>query len=164
VSCVQAVFLTFLPALCKAVLSLATTETGSLRECSHIRCTLHSLRRSKARASLSLILFRRILGFQYVCRDLGMRQCHRQPCQKQPSTNTASRSRRKTKSGFPGNPCCRRHPVRPFARSMAASRSSVARLPVERIAAMTFDRFCLVRESVTGIFFRRRTSRLCGGA
>jgi hypothetical protein len=52
----------------------------------------------------------------------GIRQWLGQPCQKQPSTKTASRCRRKTKSGLPGNEGCRRQPVNPLARGWAGAK------------------------------------------
>lgn len=66
-----------------------------------------------------------------------------QPCQKQPSTNTAMRSARQTKSGRPGIGRCLRHPLSPAARNKSRRRSSVLRLPVPRTA-------CIVRERSAG--------------
>jgi hypothetical protein len=82
-------------------------------------------------------------------RTASARKCHRQPCQKQPSTKTARRARRKMKSGRPGSGWWRRQPTMWAARKMEASFSSVALLPRERTAAMTWLRFCLVNTSAT---------------
>jgi hypothetical protein len=86
-------------------------------------------------------------------------ECFGHPCQKQPSTKTATRSFRNTKSGRVvvgrvaprGDPAllsplsasrfppatltatCRRHPVTPFARRSLARAISVSLLPRPRI-------------------------------
>jgi hypothetical protein len=82
-----------------------------------------------------------------------------QPCQKQPSTKTASRRGWKTKSGLTRNffnfrpstfhwsEAPRRQPVMPWARKTVMSRSSVAVLPRERMADMTAERFRFVNMS-----------------
>ena len=85
-------------------------------------------------------MFRAIFGIQKVLRDFGILQCHRQPCQKQPSTKTARRSLRNTKSGLPGNCWLRRQPLIPYARKIEIALSSVALLPFERTAAITRER------------------------
>ena len=83
-----------------------------------------------------------------------------QPCQKQPSTKTASLRARKTKSGFTRKAfgfvasagqqsvAPRRQPLMPWARKTEMSRSSVAALPRERMADMTAERFRLVKTSL----------------
>ena len=68
-------------------------------------------------------------------------------CQKQPSTNTATRSRRKTKSGLPKTRAFRRQPVIPCARNSAIIRSSVSLFPFPRIADITALRLALVKMS-----------------
>jgi hypothetical protein len=60
---------------------------------------------------------------------------------------------RKTKSGLPGNGWCRRQPLIPRSRKMAANFSSVSLLPFDRIAAMTCERF-----------FFEKTSAIASGA
>ena len=128
-----------------------TTRWGFFSECSQMRCTRQpSLRRIRL-TSLSRALFRPIFGSQKFCRDLGIRQCHRQPCQKQPSTKTVTRSFRNTKSGLPGSRWFRRQPRIPFPRRIVTSLSSVSLFPFERTAAMTRDRFFL--ENTSGIRF-----------
>jgi len=107
----------------------------------------------------------------------GFVACNGQACQKQPSTNTASRSLGKTKSGrtekmrfadcglrdeLDGTRLARRfrvprsafrisrcllQPVMPCRRKSAASASSVSRFPRERIRAITSERFALVKTS-----------------
>ncbi len=82
-------------------------------------------------------------------------ECFGQPCQKHPSTKTAKRRFRKTKSiltlvgrdrrarrfaSVVRITCCLRHPAIPAARKSLASANSVSRLPRERIAAITSDR------------------------
>jgi hypothetical protein len=53
------------------------------------------------------------------------------------------------KSGRPSKGWWRRQPVMPKARRMEASFSSVALLPRERMAAMTWERFFFVNTSGT---------------
>jgi hypothetical protein len=112
-----------------------------------MRRTRHLELRSCATTLRSLALLRAIFGSQYAVPDLGLRQCHRQPCQKQPSTKTAKRLRGKMKSGRPGSGECRRHPVTFAARSIAISFSSVAWFPFERISAILAERISLVSMS-----------------
>ena len=82
----------------------------------------------------------------------GHRRVRGQPCQKQPSTNTATRSRRKTKSGLPKTRAWCRQPVMPRSCMSAMRRSSVARLPRERMSAITALRFAFVKTSVIRAF------------
>ena len=84
-----------------------------------------------------------------------------QPGQKQPSTKTARRCGRKTKSGFtrkeqadpgeagPRSVAPRRQPVMPCVRKTAMRRSSVAAWPRERRADITAERFRRMKMSVT---------------
>lgn len=64
-----------------------------------------------------------------------------QPCQKQPSTKTASCADKKEKSGLPGIATkCRRQPFILFARNSRATARSVERFPLDLTAAMISDR------------------------
>ena len=128
---------------------LRATDDDSRSECSQTLTTLQPRFRSNLDTSRSRALFREILGVQKPWRDLGIRQCQRQPCQKQPSTKTATRSRRNTKSGLPGNDCCRRQPLIPCARKMDISFNSVSLFPFERTSAITSERFLLLHTSGT---------------
>lgn len=130
----------------------ARTLDGDLKECSHTRMTRHPRARSAADTTRSLARLRPILAVQYTELLAGIRQCFGQPCQKQPSTKTARRSLRKPKSGEPGNGSCRRQPVMPFSRKIAASRNSVSRFPRDRIFDITSDRSDL--ESMSPIYAR----------
>ena len=79
-----------------------------------------------------------------------MRQCLAHPCQKQPSTKTATRSFAKTKSGRPKIAACRRHPFNPAARNKPTKINSVALFPRDRTAAIIRDRSALLNVSATG--------------
>jgi len=73
------------------------------------------------------------------------------PCQKQPSTKTASLIALKAKSGVPGKEFkLERHPVMPLFRMRLRSANSVDRVPRLFIAAMTAERF-----------FFEKTSAIC---
>ena len=109
--------------------------------------------------------------FQKARLDLGLVACRGQPCQKQPSTKSARRAERKTKSGrtekilagrrcraglkfgprsstaLPGIWTCLRQPVIWLARNSLASTSSVSLLPRERMRDIKAERFALVKTS-----------------
>lgn len=91
----------------------------------------------------------RIFARQNLALCFGQVACAGHPCQKQPSTNTASRARGKTKSGLPANGCRRRQPLMRGSRKSATNRSSVSLLPEPRIRAITAERFALVKTSGT---------------
>jgi hypothetical protein len=59
----------------------------------------------------------------------GMEPWAGHPCQKQPSTKTASRARRNTKSGLPKTFARLRQPVILWSRKIDTNRNSVARFP-----------------------------------
>jgi hypothetical protein len=88
--------------------------------------------------------------------------CLGHPCQKHPSTKTAVRDLRKTKSGRTANlrlpdfriTQCRRQPVIACLRSNFASATSVSLLPRLRIRAITSDRFALLKTSDIFIYHR----------
>ncbi len=75
------------------------------------------------------------------CRAAGSR------CHKHPSTKTATRSFRNTKSGLPKKRCCRRQPVIPSARISLTSASSVALFPRDRTRLITSERLAFVKTS-----------------
>ena len=139
----EQLFCSSLPAI------LRTTELGLARWCSQMRITVHPAWRSDRVTDWSRILFRASFFFQYAALVPGCRPCFGHPCQKQPSTNIATRSRLKAKSGRPGSGGWRLQPVIRAARSMDASLSSVSLLSRERIAAITRDRLALLKTSAT---------------
>ena len=75
----------------------------------------------------------------------GTLECFGQQCQKQPSTKTAIRARRKMKSGLPNTGWCRRQPVTPAARNSWVSASSVSLFPRPRMRDITWERLALVK-------------------
>lgn len=121
--------------------NLLTTASGLSRSCAQNRSTRQPALRNSLVTTLSLCLFRFSFRSQKLRLLPGVRPCFGHPCQKQPSTNTAGRSRRKMKSGLPGNRWCRRQPLIPCARKIDASFNSVSLLPFDRMAAMTCERF-----------------------
>ena len=116
---------------------------------SHTRSTVQPARRSVRVTSRSRAALRENFAAQKAARVAGCVACRGQPCQKHPSTNTATRSLRKTKSGFPNTRAFRRQPVISCARSSAIIRSSVAAFPLPRMRAITALRFTLVKMSAT---------------
>ena len=114
---------------------------------SHTRSTVQPAARRARETARSRCAFRASFGCQYARRDEGTRPWRGQPCQKQPSTNTATFSARKTKSGLPGSGAPRRQPVMRCSRINAIKRSSVARFPRERMSDITALRFARVNTS-----------------
>ena len=117
------------------------------RSCSQIRSTRQPRFRSVLLTSRSRCTFRASLAFQNATRVFGVRAWRRHPCQKQPSTKTASLAVRKTKSGLPSSDTPRRQPKMSCFRSKCASRCSVLALPVLRTLPISALRFALVRTS-----------------
>ena len=79
---------------------------------SHIRKTAHHPdARSARETARSRCAFRASFVAQKATRVFGVRPWRGQPCQKQPSTNTATFCARKTKSGLPGSGVPRRQSV-----------------------------------------------------
>jgi len=132
-----------------AVLILRSNRASFLRDnsCSQMRSTRQPRCRNVRVTSRSRVLFRASLEAQYAIQVRGIWPCRGQPCQKHPSTNTATRSRRQTKSGEPSSGTPRRQPVRPYARSKRTNRPSVLVLPVLRTSAMIAERRCGVKTS-----------------
>ena len=126
----------------------------------------------RSRAMLAANFRRQNAAFPF-----GRVPCRGHPCQKQPSTNTASRAARNTKSGRtrevrriaprppPFRPAerlgalalepgassargtCLRHPVIPWARSRRASAPSVRAFPRDRMRAINWLRWAFVKTS-----------------
>lgn len=119
-----------------------------------MRSTRQPRLRSVLLTSRSRCAFRASLAFQNATRVFGMRAWRGQPCQKQPSTKTASFAARKTKSGLPSSGAPRRQPVMRCSRINAISRSSVARFPCERMRDIRSERSTAVSVSATATFWR----------
>lgn len=94
----------------------------------------------------------------------GLVPCWGHPCQKHPSTKIASRSLGKMKSGRPKMGMCRLHPVILCRRSNRANAISVSLFPRDRIAAITRERFLLVKTSLIRVTDLRRFRRSVGPA
>ncbi len=118
--------------------------------CSQIRSTRHPAALSVRPTSLSRLLLALSLSFQNSALFAGRRPWMGQPCQKQPSTNTAVRLCRNTKSGRPNTGRFLRQPVMPSARKTEARAHSVSRLPLERIVDITSDRLAFEKTSGMG--------------
>ena len=117
---------------------------------SQMRRTVQPEARSARVTVRSRSAFRASFAAHHAARVTGLVAWRGQPCQKQPSTNTATFSARKMKSGLPGSGAPRRQPVMPCSRISAMRRSSVARFPLERMSAMTALRFAGVKTSAIG--------------
>ena len=103
--------------------------------CSQIRATLKLLFANSITLLRSRLTLRRILAAQNGELFFGMWPQRGQPCQKQPSTKTASLLLTKTKSGFPGKPGrCSFHPLKPALTKANRRRISVVRLLRPRTA------------------------------
>jgi len=136
---------------------------------SQIRTTRHPARRSIRLTRKSRARFPASFRRQNARWFFGLVACRGHPCQKQPSTKTASRAFRKTKSGRTENGdvpgartalsarvaaltvirTCRLHPEIWCARNNRASATSVSLFPRERMCDITSDRFDLVKTSGT---------------
>lgn len=108
----------------------------------------------------SLTTLRAIFCSQYARCAFGIRHFVGWPCQKQPSTNTATRAVGNTTSGFPWREYRRRHPVMPFSRKTVIRQASVERFPPDFTCAMIHERFCRLNVS---IFSAAPTSGRHGG-
>ena len=87
-----------------SVLMRSKQATGFDRSCSHSRTTRMPSFCNVWVVTRSLILFLWILAFQNLALILGIRPHFLHPCQKQPSTNIATRLWEKKKSGLPNTP------------------------------------------------------------
>lgn len=129
---------------------LPTDNISLLVECSQTLRTdqpslLSRLFTRLSRRILASIFLRQnavfVLGLRFLAHVL-------HPCQKQPSTNTASLILRKAKSGLPGmDSRLERHPVMPSRLRIARTASSVDFVPRPFIAAMMADRFFFEKTS-----------------
>jgi hypothetical protein len=106
---------------------------------SRMRTTAHPARRRPCETRASRRLFDSIFSRQNFLLLRG-RYLHEHPCQKHPSTNTATFRRGHAKSGRPVTGHCLRYPRRPAAQRIRLIASSVVRLPFERTEAMIFER------------------------
>jgi len=104
-----------------------------LRSCSQILNTYQPARRNVRVTTASRARLPESFRRQNARLYFGFVACLGQPCQKHPSTNTASLSFRKTKSGLPNTGWLRRQPVMPCRRHNFASASSVSLFPRPRI-------------------------------
>lgn len=117
--------------------------------CSHtlrtrIPFALSSRATRRARFLLPSILDRQYLRFAF-----GSRRHRGHPCQKHPSTKTATRPLGNQKSGCPGiERGCIRHPLIPELTRASLNRFSVERLPVDRTFDIKALRSCFVRVSI----------------
>lgn len=129
-------------AVARAKFALARTS------CSQSLITLMPSLERRRLTSLSRAIFRAILVSQYGRFCFGIRKHSSQPCQKQPSTNTATDSIGNQKSGIPA--ICRAwsfHPLMPALTSSMRSLSSVERFPRERTLLICRLRANFERES-----------------
>ena len=109
---------------------------------SRTRRTDQPARRSRWETRESRRMFASIFSRQNLLLLRG-RYLHEHPCQKHPSTNTATFRPGQAKSGRPEIGQCFRYPRRPAAQSIRPSANSVVRLPFERTEAMILDRISL---------------------
>lgn len=115
--------------------------------CSQIRSTRQPSRRSVRVTRRSRALFAASFRRQNAALFRGFVACRGQPCQKQPSTKTATRWFGKTKSGLPKTGRERRQPVIWCRRNRAINASSVSLFPRPRMRAMTAERLALLKTS-----------------
>ena len=129
------------------------------RSCSQILITLMPILERAQLTSFPRATFRAILAFQYARFCLGTRKQSLQPCQKQPSTNTATDSVGNQKSG---TPMMFRgwsfQPLTPVLTSSIRSLTSVERFPRERTLLI-----CKLRSGFdrTSICFRLFACEMC---
>lgn len=122
-----------------SALTIRASVAGFRTTHSLILRTVHRSRRRHCATRLSRRLFVSILLRQNSVLVRG-RYLQEQPCQKQPSTKTASFRPGHAKSGLPATGQCLRYPLMPAAQRSFASGSSVVVLPREWTAAMILDR------------------------
>ncbi len=133
---------------------------GDLRSCSQTRMRRIPISRNILFVCLSRCLFRHSLAAQNSARVFGVWPQRGQLCQKQPSTNTATRGFEKKKSGLPGKPPgWRTHPLTPWRTSAIRKRTSVVLLLLPRIADIIRERFKVTPTNLPfGSFDLRRRS------
>ena len=119
-----------------------TCRTGAfffLSSHSHMRITIQPRASNAAVISASCLIFRCRFAIQYSLLCSGRVFLQSCPCQKQPSTKTAIRSRKNTKSGCPLTLYCLLHPLIPCSLNISIRRSSVVLLAVGLTAFITDD-------------------------
>jgi hypothetical protein len=131
----------------RAMRAIVRPARGRAKAHSQMRRTVQPDARKARVTARSRCAFLASFGAQYSMREVGTRPWRGQPCQKQPSTNTATFSAGNTKSGLPGSGAPRRQPLMRCPRSSAIVRSSVSRFPRERMSDMTAERLTLVNTS-----------------
>lgn len=133
-----------------------------VRSCSQTRKTLHPAALSVLPTTLSRATFLASLATQNARLFTGRLECCGHPCQKQPSTKTASLFDRNIKSGFPNKLELRRQPVILLARIRRMSAISVFLFPLPFIRDITCDLFATSKTSLIPQDFVIRTVRtLC---
>lgn len=118
---------------------------------SFTRTTVHPVRRRPLLTRRSRRRFCSILLRQksvFVC-GMFLQRLH--PCQKHPSTKTATFRRGHAKSGRPTTCQCLRYPRRPDSQRRWPNVSSVLLFPFERIAAMMLDRLSGENRSIPSL-------------
>ena len=109
-----------------------------------IPCRISALETYRARRR-----FAATLAFQYFRFPLGRRRQRGHPCQKHPSTKTATRRLGNQKSGCPGmERGCIRQPLIPDLTRVSLNCFSVERLPVDRTFDIKALRSSFVRVSI----------------
>ena len=104
---------------------------------SQIRTTEYPRALNARETTIPLLLFRKIFVRQYDRFVFGIWPQFGQPCQKHPSTKTATLLEECNRSGLPiMSRGCSSQPLRARCISIARSRSSVVLLPDERMARM----------------------------
>lgn len=126
--------------------------------CSQKRRTVRPVARSALVVLRSRRRLRTIFAFQKAALVLGRWPQRGQPCQKQPSTKTASRASRKKKSGRPGtSSACNFQPVTRARTKASRSRRSVVLLPRPRTARIAEERTGETPTNSPPSSLRRRT-------
>jgi hypothetical protein len=137
------------------LLTFAITRSECFSWHSLILKTFHPSLRSRPLTDRSLFWLPSIFAFQKARFCLGSRKHLGHPCQKQPSTNTATLCFWNEKSGRPGIGKCLLQPLIPSAFINFASRTSVFWLPLARIRDMINERLVFVKVSIAQVFFLR---------
>jgi hypothetical protein len=131
------------------LLTARANDSSSRTSCSQILITLTPSLASARFICLALLMFPWIFVRQYSRFCLGVRRHRRQPCQKQPSTKTARRSKPNQKSGAPGTSReCKVQPRIPDLMRAILTRTSVERFPFERTLAINRLRSAVDSESM----------------
>ncbi|GEM_PF-7022768 len=136
-----------------ACLIFATIRSACFSRHSLIRITFHPSLLSRPFTDRSLFRFPSIFAFQNARFCLGSRKHLGHPCQKQPSTNTATFCLRNEKSGRPGIGWCLLQLFIPASRNSFASLTSVFSFPLPRIRDMTSERLCLEKTSLISSYY-----------